>query len=756
MKKEAIAISGMHCVSCGLNIEKQLKRAAGVVSASVNYAAGKAYVEYDPTVVSLKAIEKIIEDAGYTVVTPAEQPPGAAEGAPLEDAAAVARVKEMTDLKIRFLTATALSVPLLFFSMGMHSGLVRLHWPDITVALIQMALTTGIIIAGYSFYVRGIFAVIKTKAANMDTLIALGTGAAYIYSIFVMVAIARGVAGYSADDLYFEVAGFLLVFIMLGKWLEARATGKTSAALRLLMNLAPKTAVVVRDGRELAIPLGDVIVGDIVIVKPGQRVPVGGIITGGASSIDESMVTGESVPVEKKPGDEVIDGTINKTGAFTFKATRVGKDTAIARIVKLVEEAQLSRAPIQALADRISAIFVPSVAALAIIVFIAWFIAGQGFVFSLTVAITVLIIACPCSLGLATPTAVMVSTGMAARNGILIKSAQAIQTAEAVDIIVFDKTGTLTIGRPVVTDIMINDNLDERHVICLAASAESMSEHSLSHAMAGFARQKNVALKPVSDFSAIKGKGISARVDGAKLLIGSQDYISGQGVKIPEHFLQKSTQLAGEGKSLVWVAENGALAGLFGVADALKDYAVAVIQRLKQSGIRVLMITGDNLKTALAVASSAGIEEVIAHALPGEKAERIKALRSGGHTVAMVGDGINDAVALATADLGIAIGSGIDIAVESAHIVLIRDDLRDVLSAISLSRYAMKKIRQNLFWAFFYNIIGIPVAAGLLYPFTGFLLNPVLAGAAMAFSSVTVVSNSLLIKRYRSIDKDSR
>lgn len=783
-RKETILISGMHCVSCAMNIGRVLKMQPGVFSAEVNYSAGKAFVEYDPAVISRDGVEKAIEGTGYTVVREATAAPvtkkiryrstmlpeesdhpgndsmgmamepfeveeGPAEGNVAADRQEALREAELRKTRNRFIFSAVLGVILLYTAMGRHIGLPFPLLKDSTLALIQFLLATPILLANYQFYSRGILSVVKTGAANMDTLIAVGTGAAYLYSLFVALHLWRGSTNYSAENLYFEVAGVLIVFILLGNWLGDIARGRTSGAIKKLIGLKPKTALVIRDGQETEVPVDSVVAGDILVVKPGQKVPVDGEITEGYSSIDESMITGESIPVEKKAGDTVIGGTINKSGAFHFRATRTGRDTMLAQIIELVEAAQGSKAPVQSLADTIAAYFVPAVIALGVIAFLGWTFAGYPFIFALTILISVLIIACPCALGLATPTAVMVSTGVAASSGILIKNAAALQKAEKIDAVVFDKTGTLTKGEPVVTDMAVAEGADRVAVLSSAASIENKSDHPLARSIVAFAKKEQAALEPVTDFNSVEGKGITGIVKGRQIIAGKQEYLREENIPFSPELERAAASFAGEGKTVVWVGDASRLLGVFALADTLKESSRDAVGRLKAMGKQVYLITGDNQTTAAAIARQAGIENVMAGVLPGGKAQEIKRLRSEGRKVAMVGDGINDAPALVEADIGIALGSGIDVAIESAEIVLVKDDVRDVVTAMDISRYAMKKIRQNLFWAFIYNIIGIPVAAGILYPFTGFLLNPMIAGAAMAFSSVSVVTNSLLIHSYK-------
>jgi Cu+-exporting ATPase len=733
MKKAILKISGMYCASCVATIEQALKMTPGVKEAKINFASEKAYVEYDPDKTTLEDLHKSIKISGYT---------------PLEEKAAKAgSEREIKTLKIKFTVSIILAAPLMYFAMSSGLKFPLAPWMIKNMALIQFLLATPIMFVGYQFFTRGIFAVIKTKTANMDTLVALGVGSAYLYSLYASIAIWSGSTTFDLRNLYYEVAGFLVAFILLGKFLEAIAKGKTSEAIKKLMSLAPKTAVVLRKGQEQEVLVEEVLVADIVIVKPGQKIPVDGEVIEGYSSVDESMISGESIPVEKHQGSQVVGATINKTGSFKFKATKVGKDTALAQIIRLVEEAQGSKAPIQALADKISAYFVPAVLVIGILAFIVWMALGQGFVFALTIFITVLIIACPCALGLATPTAVMVGTGLGAENGILIKNAQSLQLAHQIQAIIFDKTGTLTKGKPELTEIIAYDK-SSSEVLSLAASVEKNSEHPLAEAIVKGAKDKAISLKAVKDFESITGKGVFARVEGIKVLLGNQRLMQAESIDILR--AQKDLEkLEGEGKTAMLIAANNSLIGILAVADTLKEFSKEAVAKLKQMREQVIMITGDNKRTAQAIAKQAGIERVLAEVLPKDKAKEVKKLQQEGLKVAMVGDGINDAPALTQADVGLSLGAGTDVAIESGDIVLIKDDLRDVVMAMDLSRYAMKKIKQNLFWAFFYNTIGIPIAAGILYPLWGFLLNPMIAGAAMAFSSLSVVSNSLLMRNYK-------
>ncbi|OGC22212.1 copper-translocating P-type ATPase [candidate division WOR-1 bacterium RIFOXYB2_FULL_42_35] len=812
-EKIFIAIAGMSCASCVSAIESGLKSFKGVISAKVNFASEKAMVEYDPKITDLAKIEQVIEKTGYKVIRGKEQEQeeekenvlqltvvgmdnphcvGTVGGAvaslpgiiskdlrvnqkvvikfdpakvgigkikavikeagyePIEkeeedqDLEKLAREKEIKNLLKRFVGSLTLSLPLLYYMFVMLLG-----WPMPKLlmhnaATIQLILTTPIMFIGSIFFARGIISLIKTKTANMDTLVSIGVGSAYLYSLFITVSIWLGNSVFGMKDFYFEVAGFLITFILLGKYFEAIAKGRTSEAIKKLIGLQAKTAIVVRKGQEVEVKIEEVQIGEIIVVKPGGKVPVDGTVVDGHSSVDESMVSGESIPVEKKAGDKVIGSTINKTGSFKFKAEKIGKDTFLAQVIKLVEEAQGSKAPIEELADKISAVFVPVVFGIAVLAFIVWLVVGQSFIFALTVFIAVLIIACPCALGLATPTAVMVGTGLGAEHGILIKSAGALQMAGSLTTIVFDKTGTLTKGKPEVTDVE-----GEGELLLLAAIAEKNSEHPLAEAIVKKAKSAGKDIPDPESFNSISGKGVEAKYNKAVILLGNRKLMSEKNINVTT-VEQRMAELEGQGKTVMLVAKNNSLLGLIAVADTLKPYSKEAVEQLHKMGREVVMITGDNKRTGEAVAKQVGIDRVLAEVLPQDKADKVKKLQAEGKKVAMVGDGINDAPALAQADIGIAIGTGTDVAIETGDVVLVKDDLRDVVTAIDLSAYAMRKIKQNLFWAFAYNSLGIPIAAGMLYPFTGFLLSPIVAGAAMAFSSVSVVSNSLLMKRFKS------
>ncbi len=808
LEKATIEITGMHCASCAVAIEDSLNKVEGVSKAAVNFATEKAYVEYDPTKATPEKLEEAIKDTGYGVLKEEAQTLnltvigmdnphclGTVEAAlkhvkgiissqltlnekaritfdssittkeiikkaikdagytPVEettvDREKEARQREIRSLRIRFFVSLVFAIPLLYFAMGHHVGLPLPHISDGYMALLQLLLTTPIVVAGYQFYTVGIRSVVRNRSASMDTLVALGTGTAYLYSLAISILIWSGNADYGMNDIYYEVGGLLIVFILLGRMLEALAKGRTSESIRKLLELQPKTALVIRDNREQEIPVEEVVVGDTAIVKPGGRVPVDGRVIEGSSSVDQSLLTGESVPVEKNVGDEVIGGTMNQSGWLKFQATRVGKDTALAQIVRLVEEAQGSKAPVQRLADRVSAYFVPAVLAIGVISFLAWYLSGSELSFALTAFIAVIIIACPCALGLATPTAVIVGTGKGAENGILIRDAATLERACKIDAIVFDKTGTLTRGKPVVTDIIpVSNPQTSDEILKLAAAAEKRSEHHLSEAIVSKANEKNMTIPEIEGFTAMPGKGIEARYNNTAVLVGNRKLFADKGIAI-DAVEERISQLEAEGKTVVLVGLDGKIIGLIAIADTAKDYAVETVAWLKRQGKQVIMLTGDNRRAAESIARSLGIEHVLAEVLPEDKANEIKRLQDEGKMVAMVGDGVNDAPALVQADVGIAIGSGTDIAIESGGIVLVKDDLRDVARTLELSCYTMRKIKQNLFWAFFYNTVGIPIAAGVLYPFFGFLLNPIIAGAAMAFSSVSVVSNSLLMRRYK-------
>ncbi|MBN2244388.1 MAG: copper-translocating P-type ATPase [Candidatus Aminicenantes bacterium] len=735
-----IPVQGMKCASCVNNIEKNLKQNKGVLFASANLASERVKVEYLAHETSPAEIKKVIEASGYKVLEISPDKPGA-------ELEKDVRAKEYEKLKTKFLAGLVLGV-LVFLGSSRH----LFPWiPEFSGNFFVLwALATPVqFIIGWQFY-RGAWGAFKHRVADMNTLIVVGTSAAYLYSVAATVIPSFFIKGGIEPHVYFDTSTLIIVLILFGRMLEARAKGKASDAIIKLIGLQPKTARVKRDGKEMEIPAGDVLAGDVVTVRPGERIPVDGIVQTGASAVDESMITGESFPVKKGKGDEVIGATINKTGSFEFKATKVGKDMVLAQIIKLVEDAQGSKAPIQRLADAIAGYFVPIVISIAIATFVIWFNFGPdpALTFALLNFVSVMIIACPCALGLATPTAVMVGTGKGAEHGILIKGGESLETAHKLDTIVFDKTGTLTKGEPKVTDLISYDGLSEEEILRFAASAEKSSEHPLAEAVIKAAQERGISLIDVSFFNAIEGQGIEAEISEKNILLGNAILMQDRKIGLGD-LKDKAELLSAEGKTPVYVAIDNKAAGLLGIADTLKESSVQAVRKLQNMGLKVVMLTGDNQKTAESIAHKTGIDEVVSEVLPQDKVEKIKKLQSDGSKVAMVGDGINDAPALAQADIGIAIGSGTDIAMEASDITLIKEDLNGVSDAIELSHKTIRVIKQNLFWAFVYNTAGIPIAAGLLYPFFGLLLNPIFASVAMAFSSVSVVSNSLRLKRVK-------
>lgn len=741
-REVTIPISGMTCAACVKAVERAIGKLTGVEEVVVNLATEKARVVYDPEKTRISEIKQTIEKAGYKALE--------AETGEQIDKERERREKEVKALWKRFLVAIIFTAPLLYIAMGHMLGfplpkVLTPHMHPMNFALVQLVLVIPVMIAGYRFYTIGFSRLIK-REPNMDSLIAIGTSAAFLYGIYAVIQISRGHMEY-AQDLYFETSGVIIALIMLGKYLESVTKGKTSEAIKKLMGLSPKTATVIQNGQEIILPIDEVEVGDILVVKPGEKIPVDGEVVEGRTSVDESMLTGESIPVEKNPGSRVIGASINKNGTIRFQATKVGKDTALAQIIQLVEDAQGSKAPIAKMADIIAGYFVPVVIIIAILSAAAWFLSGQSVIFSLTIFISVLVIACPCALGLATPTAIMVGTGKGAEYGVLIKGGEALETAHKIDTIVFDKTGTITEGKPVVTDIITEGAISDTELLRLSASAEKGSEHPLGEAIVNYANEKNLELLKVEGFHAIPGHGIEAIIGGQKILLGNKKLMDDKNIAIT--LQDASDRLAGEGKTPMFIALEDKLAGIIAVADIMKPGSQKAIELLHKMGIQVAMITGDNHRTAEAIARQAGIDRVLAEVLPQDKAEEVKKLQQEGKKVAMVGDGINDAPALAQADIGIAIGSGTDVAMESADIVLMRSDLMDVPTAIQLSKRTIRNIKQNLFWAFAYNSAGIPIAAGLLYLFGGPLLNPMIAAGAMAFSSVSVLSNALRLKRFK-------
>lgn len=733
-----IPIQGMHCASCVQAIEKALLRENGITKASVNLASEKAKVDYIPSLIHLSDIKKVIEKTGYKVLALPEE-------GELEDFEAQIREKEYRKLEKKFIAGMILGLIIFFGSMP--------HWFPFIPSVLNNFFVLWVLATPVQFWIggqfyRGAWSAFRHRNADMNTLIAVGTSAAYLYSVVAAVFPSFFESGGIKPDVYFDTSAMIIVLILFGRLLEARAKGRTSDAIKRLIGLQPKTARVKRAGKEQDIPIDQVVVGDEILVRPGEKIPVDGVVLAGSSAVDESMITGESLPVEKETGDDVVGATINKTGSFRFQATRVGKDTALARIIKLVRDAQGSKAPIQRLADVIASYFVPVVISIAIATFVIWFNFGPkpALTFSLMNFVAVMIVACPCALGLATPTAVMVGTGKGAENGILIKGGESLETAHKIDTIVFDKTGTLTKGEPEVTDVAVGSAFSEEEILQVTASIEKMSEHPLGEAIVRKAEEMKITLLEPEDFHAIQGRGVEAKIGGKTVLIGSEKLMGEKNVDVRD-FEDRAANFSLEGKTSIYIALEGNAAGLAAVADTLKDDTIRALESLKARGIELIMLTGDNRRTAQAIAKKAGIASVIPEVLPGDKVKQIQKLQSEGKKVAMVGDGINDAPALAQADVGIAIGSGTDVAIEAADITLIRDELAGVVKAIALSQQTIKVIKQNLFWAFFYNTLGIPIAAGILYPFFGILLSPIIASAAMAFSSVSVVSNSLRLRR---------
>ncbi|MCX6770578.1 MAG: heavy metal translocating P-type ATPase [Candidatus Micrarchaeota archaeon] len=716
MKKEDFSISGMHCASCAALITRGVSRLPGVKSANVNYAAARAQVEYDESQLDSGKILSAISSLGYK-----------AEAGFDAEREKKQRASEIQGLKAKLLFGIALSLPAAALGMFLMDFPYRLQ-------LLFLLATPVQFIIGADFY-RGAFAAARNRTATMDTLVAVGTSAAYFYSLAALFGL--------ASEQYFETSAVLITLVILGKYLEAVAKGRTSEAIRKLMGLAPKQATIIRKGKEMIVAASEVMLGDLVIVKPGERMPVDGIVVSGASSVDESLVTGESIPVEKAKGSKVIAGTINKHGTLTFKATAVGKQTVLAQIVRLVEEAQGSRAPIQRFADTISAYFVPVVIVIAALTFFYWcFAAGSAFEFSLMLAVSVLVIACPCALGLATPTAIMVGTGIGAERGILIKNAEALERMHQINAVIFDKTGTITEGKPRVTDLVPFGSTTPSQLLSIAASLEKPSEHPLADAIVSEAKSRRAAIHPATSFKSVTGKGVAAKIRGAEYQIGSFRLFP----KLAPAAQKASHRLEEQGKTVMIVGKGKQILGLVAVADNVKPTSAQAVAALSARGIDSYLITGDNERTAAAIAAQAGIGRYFARVLPEEKAAYVRKLQAKGKFVAMVGDGINDAPALAQADIGIAMGSGTDVAMESGSIVLMRSDPQDVPRALKLGVATMNKIKQNMFWALIYNVVGIPVAAGLLYASNGILLSPIIAGGAMALSSVSVVTNALTLR----------
>ena len=754
--KMTLKIGGMHCAACSRAVERALKKTEGIEDANVNIATEKAVFNYDEKKLKYDDIVNVVVKAGYQVLGKEEDP-------------AIVKAREIKEQKIRLIVSAIFSIPLFYISMAPMVSFVKFPIPSFLVhhinpqvfSIVAIFLCVPVMISGYKFYTLG-FPALFRGSPNMDSLVAIGTTAAFSYSIYSTVLAFMGLNPHG-ENLYYESAAVIITLVQFGKYLEARSKGKTGEAIKKLMGLQPKTATIIKDGEEKEIKIADVKVDDIVLVRPGEKIPVDGEIIEGYSSVDESMLTGESIPVEKSVGDKVVGASINKTGSFKFKAQKVGADTALAQIIKLVEDAQGSKAPIAHIADVVSSYFVPAVITIALISGIIWFIALHNFVFSLTVFVSVLVIACPCALGLATPTAIMVGTGKGAELGILFKNAEALEVSGKINAVMFDKTGTLTEGKPYVTDI-ISDDKDK--LLLIAASAENGSEHPLGEAIVREAKEKNIKLLNIENFKAIAGFGIEVFIDNKKVLMGNGKLMNKENINI-ENYNSYMDKLSKEGKTPMYVAYDNKLLGIIAVADKLKQESIEAINRLHKLGIKTAMITGDNKNTANSVAKEAGIDIVFAEVLPEEKSNEVKKLQDQGLTVAMVGDGINDAPALTQANVGIAIGSGTDVAIESADIVLVKSNTNDVVTAIELSKATMRDIKQNLFWAFCYNVIGIPIAAGVLHVFRepliassigGFLtaimgkdllLNPIFAALAMSLSSVSVVTNALRLNFFK-------
>ena len=742
-----LSLSGMHCASCANIIERSLKKVPGVKEGNVNFAAEKASIIFDGRQTNTADLIAAVKKAGYE-----------AQLVDAKDTEFESRKRqaEMKSYFQRFIFSLVLSLPLLYFMLlDFFKWLPGAGLLPPYVGLISLILTTPVqFIIGAGFY-KGAWASLRMKTSNMDTLVAIGTSTAYFYSLayYIIYVVQNhsliGLNGMKIPELYFETAAYLITFVILGKWLETSAKGKTSDSIKKLMGLQAKTARVIRQGITQDIAIEEVVKGDIVIVRPGEKIPVDGKIIKGRSAVDEAMITGESLPVEKKEGDSVIGATINKTGSFEFEATRVGSETALAQIIRLVEEAQGSKAPIQAFADKIAAVFVPVVLSIALITFLVWFfLLGVSLNFALMAFTAVIVIACPCALGLATPTAIMVGTGRGAETGILVKGGEPLEAACNIKAIVFDKTGTLTKGKPEVTDIIAFTGKDEEEIVSLAGSLEKLSEHPLAEAIYNYTTEENLVLEPVSDFQAVPGHGVSGEIGGEKYFFGNRKMAAEVAYLDVQKVNRKISKLEEQGKTVMILATQKEIIGAVAVADTVKDTSRDAVNRLKKMGLAVYMITGDNERTAQAIAAQVGIANILADVLPEDKANEVKKIQANGLKVAMVGDGINDAPALAQADLGIAMGSGTDVAMETGGMVIIKNDLNDVVTALELSRETMGKIKQNMFFALFYNVIGIPIAARVFVAL-GLVLKPELAGLAMALSSISVVTNSLLLKYFR-------
>ena len=737
--KKTYPIKGMHCASCVRIIERSLTRVPGISSAVANLATEKATVTFDPDICKEDQIVSAVANVGYKVAKE--------ENLVSQDQEKIEKAKELAKLKNKVLVSLFLGAIILW---GSFPGLISTAPALLKNFYFQLLLATPVQFwAGWEFY-KATIPALKHRTANMDTLVALGTTVAYLYSAFVTF-LPKVVMDLGIEAMpYFDVATIVIGLILLGRYFEAKAKAGTSEAIKKLIGLQAKTARVIKNGKEIDIPIDQVAIGNEIRVRPGEKIPVDGLILSGESSIDESMVTGESIPVDKAKGDIVIGSTINKSGTFTYKATKVGQDTMLAQIIKLVQEAQGSKAPIQRLADLISSYFVPVVIMLAIATFVVWYVIGPNpaLLFALLNTVAVLVIACPCAMGLATPTAIMVGTGLGAEKGILIKDAESLEIAHKVNTIIFDKTGTLTKGKPEVTDVIPVNKNDQKELLTVAASIEKGSEHSLAEAIVKKAEDQKLKLEPVTKFKAVSGQGVEGIVGKEQIVFGNRKIMDRENISVTSS-LKQIEKLESEGKTVMMMGINKKLFGLIAVADTIKESAEAGVKLLQKKGIEVIMITGDNARTAKAIASNLGIKRILSEVMPGQKEAEVRKIQSEGKVVAMVGDGINDAPALAAADVGIAMGTGTDVAIEAADITLINKDLRSVALAIDLSKKTMRTIKMNLFWAFAYNALLIPVAMGVLFPFFGLLLSPIFASVAMASSSISVVSNSLLLKRFK-------
>ncbi|NLY81714.1 MAG: heavy metal translocating P-type ATPase [Clostridiales bacterium] len=756
MKTQHFLIEGMTCTACAAAIERNVSKMTGVESAVVNFTTENLVVKFDSGQVEISAIIEVIEKLGYVANIPLEKRKDNIKQRtkkPVEDQTVLIRQ--------RLIISLIFTIPLFYLAMG---PMVGLPIPSFLAgeknllinAMTQMLLTLPVIYINSHFYTNGFKALFK-RIPNMDSLVAVGTTAAFVYGVFVMFMLAYGFSYQNFElihqyshQLYFESTVVILTLITLGKFFESRAKGKTSQAIEKLIDLMPETARIIKDGKEAQVSIEDVQIGDTVVIRPGERIPVDGKVSTGSSSIDESLLTGESIPVEKTIGDQVVAGSINKTGSFQFITNKIGEDTTLSKIIRLVEEAQSSKAPIARIADEISRYFVPAVMAISALSFVVWIVLGYGFPFALSAGITVLVISCPCALGLATPTAIMVGTGKGAEKGILFKNGPSLEILGKSDAIVFDKTGTLTEGIPIVTDVILFDHsISENRLIEEIASLENQSEHPLSEAIIAYAKELNLSILPVNDFKAHPGLGISGKINDQKILAGNMKLMDKESLKAPENMLKTYDDLSASGKTPLLVGWDEEVKGIIAVADTLKPSSIHAIEELSHMGLEVYMLTGDNEGTAKAIAKNIGIKNIVANVLPHEKSSMIKKIQDEGHQVIMVGDGINDAPALAKSDVGVAIGHGTDVAIESADVILMQNDLLNIVSAIQLSKATLRNIKQNLFWALIYNTIGIPIAAGLLYIPLGITLNPMIAAAAMSFSSVSVVLNALSLKTFK-------